>query len=204
MAVLVHIELCEAILEDLLMQIRPPFQESTLEGLLLAVEALVSYLLDIEVLTRTEFSAGTLLATVSGVLEKTNECVVCLEGIFESYQRETQTCGRGRPKLSITEEQLLHLLQSHFTLCDIAALFGCSVRTIHRGVTEFGLAEALHTVLSDSDLELCPSPPHQWAANACRTSPLTWIACSKTESSGQSIAGRPSRCVSTSQTSSSS
>lgn len=193
MAVLVHIELCEAILEDLLMQIRPPFQESTLEGLLLAAEALVSYLLDIEVLTRTEFSAGTLLATVSGVLEKTNEFVVCLEGIFESYQRETQTRGRGRPKLSITEEQLLHLLQSHFTLCDIAALFGCSVRTIHRRVTEFGLAEALHTVLSDSDLDgivgNCPSPPHQWAANACRTSPLTWIACSKTERFGTVYCG---------------
>ena len=90
---------------------------------------------------------------MSGVLEKTNEFVVCLESIFESYQRETQTRGRGRPKLSITEEQLLHLLQSHFTLCDIAALFGCSVRTIHRRVTEFGLAEALHTVLSDSDLD---------------------------------------------------
>ena len=153
MAVLVHIELREAILQDMLMQIQPPFKESTLEGLLLAVEVLVSYLLDIEVLTRTEFAAGTLLATVSGVLEKTNEFVVCLEGSLESYQRQTRTRGRGRPKLSITEEQLLHLLQSHFTLCDIAGLFGCSVKTIQRRVTEFGLAEALHTVLSNSDLD---------------------------------------------------
>lgn len=85
---------------------------------------------------------------MSSVLESTSELVAFLEHLFESYQRQKLTRDRGRPKLSITKERLL---QSHFSIHDVAALFGCSTRITHRRVAEFGHAGVSHCVLSDSD-----------------------------------------------------
>ncbi len=45
----------------------------------------------------------------------------------------------------------MELLQSHFAIIDIAKLFGCSAKTIHRRIREFGLT--VHSSISDRDLD---------------------------------------------------
>ncbi len=123
-----------------------------MEGLLLAAEFLLTYLLNIAVLARTEFPSAE--TSVSSVIESTVEVVAFLEQLVDDLRRQhTCTCGRGSPKLGITEEQLLDLLHSDFSVCDIAALFGCSTKTIRRRVEEFGLSVTLHSNLSDSELD---------------------------------------------------
>ena len=59
-----------------------------------------------------------------------------------------------RPKLSIPECQLSFLLSCHFCQSDIAAMFNCSTRTIHRRIVEYGLEEHLtYDCMSDGDLD---------------------------------------------------
>ncbi len=76
-----------------------------------------------------------------------------LEGCLEREQARTQERGRGRPKMVITEDQLIQLFNSHFTVSDIAKKLQCSPRTIYRRIQEFGLANYLHSVVSDVDLD---------------------------------------------------
>ena len=61
---------------------------------------------------------------------------------------------RGRPSLSIPEQVLSGLLEHEFTQTEIARVFGCSTRTIHRRILEFGLSRLIeYTALSDDELD---------------------------------------------------
>ena len=46
---------------------------------------------------------------------------------------------RGRPLISISEQELTNLLQLNFTQTETANLYGCSCRTIHRRIAQFEL-----------------------------------------------------------------
>lgn len=60
---------------------------------------------------------------------------------------------RGRPKFDISEEQLQHLLQLHFSCPKIAYLLGVSLSTVRR-MKEYGLSvSALYTEISDVELD---------------------------------------------------
>ena len=82
-----------------------------------------------------------------------------LEGWLERVQARNRDTGsrRGRPKMVITEDQLIQLLNSHFSVPDISRMLQCSRRTIYRRIQEFGLSNSLHSVVSDSDLDLIVS-----------------------------------------------
>ena len=59
-----------------------------------------------------------------------------------------------RPRLSIPECQLTFLLSCHFCQSDIATMFNCSTRTIHRRIVECGLEEHLtYDCISEGDLD---------------------------------------------------
>ena len=61
---------------------------------------------------------------------------------------------RGRPKFYISEEQLQHLLQLHFSCPKIAYLLGVSLSTIRRRMNEYGLTvSALYSEISDGELD---------------------------------------------------
>ena len=70
----------------------------------------------------------------------------------EERQRTTRT--RGRPMIPITEQGLTELLQFQFTQVEIASLYGCSSRTIHRRIIQFGLDDlVMYTDIADPDLD---------------------------------------------------
>ena len=60
---------------------------------------------------------------------------------------------RGRPRFSISKEQIEHLLSLNFTCPRIATLLGVSLRTVRRRMTEYGLSvSGLYSDISDHEL----------------------------------------------------
>ena len=73
----------------------------------------------------------------------------------EGYQPSIIMTGSvGRPKCDISHEQLEELLQSRFSVSDIAHLLGVSVSTIRRRMSSFNLSvHQTYTCISDDDLD---------------------------------------------------
>ena len=66
----------------------------------------------------------------------------------------THTPERGRPPFLIPRNQLAFLLETRFTVPQIAGILGVSVRTIRRRMSEYGLSvHSLYTQLSDQELD---------------------------------------------------
>ena len=59
----------------------------------------------------------------------------------------------GRPALQIQEHQLRFLLENHFKITDISALFGCSARTIQRRIRDFGIEPYRFSDISEAHLD---------------------------------------------------
>ena len=60
----------------------------------------------------------------------------------------------GRPAYCIPYNQLLYLIESRFSVPEIANLLGVSVSTIRRRMTLYGLSiRATHTPIADTDLD---------------------------------------------------
>lgn len=61
---------------------------------------------------------------------------------------------RGRPTLNIPEDILSGLLEQDFTQVEVARILGCSTKTVHRRIVEFGLSGSIrYTRISDTDLD---------------------------------------------------
>lgn len=60
----------------------------------------------------------------------------------------------GRPRLNISELQLSNLLEQEFTQVEIARMLGCSPKTVHRRIVEFGLDRFIqYSAISDVQLD---------------------------------------------------
>lgn len=60
----------------------------------------------------------------------------------------------GRPRIDISYEQLLYLIENRFTVRQIADMVGVSERTIYRRMSEFSLSvHMLYSSISDNDLD---------------------------------------------------
>ena len=56
--------------------------------------------------------------------------------------------------MSITKDQLQYLLDQQFTQSDTVKMLGCSARTIHRQILQFGLSGlCTYSTLSDTELD---------------------------------------------------
>ena len=77
--ILVHIDLCESMLSDLVESASQIQGEFVLEGLLLATESLLTYILEIDRVTRTQFPSTQ--TTASSVIESIVEIVAMLENL---------------------------------------------------------------------------------------------------------------------------
>ena len=140
-----HVDLCEVLLEELIQQLQRQFpqEQAGFEGLLLVAESLLSYVVQ---LIPTMYTSGALqLVSLHAIIVGTREVAQFLEHLVDCHQRQQNAPTRGRPKLRITEGQLVELLRSHFFIVDIATLFGCSSKTIYRRIHEFGLTRALQS-----------------------------------------------------------
>lgn len=83
------------------------------------------------------------------LFDAVSEVLVNLINLNDAQNRHA-----GRPAVVIPEEQLVSLLEHHFTVADIGRLLGVSARTIRRRILQYGLEEnATHSNLSDAQLD---------------------------------------------------
>lgn len=115
-----HVDLSESILEDTVEQLLHPFtSDRTLEGLLFALETLLTYIVQIESLETT--LQPTAMGALNDLIDATRELTQSAEELVNRQRRlHRQQLRRGRPKLQITEDQLRELLQAHFSVVSIA------------------------------------------------------------------------------------
>ena len=64
-----------------------------------------------------------------------------LHDVCDEFQRSHM---RGRPQIPISGDQLVYLLELHFTTEEIAFLLGVSPRTIRRRIIQFGLEDEVN------------------------------------------------------------
>ena len=79
-----------------------------------------------------------------------------LEPIREPIRPQSESGGqRGRPKFEIKKEQLQFLVETGFTMVDIAKIIGVGTRTIERRFKSFGLSSRTrnYTKMAEDDLE---------------------------------------------------
>lgn len=76
-----------------------------------------------------------------------------LRYLITIQEENTHRIRRGRPRIDIEEEQLAFLIEANFRVQDIAAIFGCSRRTIERRLREFNVTSHEFTSISDHELD---------------------------------------------------
>ena len=78
--------------------------------------------------------------------------IACL--VHSAILDECLTKPPGRPRLNISEVQLLEFLEQEFTQVEIARMFGCFSKTIDRRITDLGLTcFAQYSPIIDSELD---------------------------------------------------
>lgn len=71
-----------------------------------------------------------------------------------STDKETRFVRRkGRPEITIQQEQLEYLVEQGFTTSGIGAMFGCCKRTIKRKLRKYGLSLRNYSSITDSELD---------------------------------------------------
>ena len=115
-----------------------------LDGVLIRLEALLQSLLWVEPVFSPSVNYSNLLAAVS-------DMIAC--GYSEMVERNDLR-SRGRPQLRICESALSNLLEQEFTQVEIAKVLGCSAKTVHRRIVQYGLSRFIqYTDLSDAELD---------------------------------------------------
>ena len=79
------------------------------------------------------------------------ETVDSMVSSLEHFMRISRV--RGRPSFQIPNTQLDFLLSHSFTITQIAKMFGCHRRTIHRRIQEYQLSTHHFSAITDSDLD---------------------------------------------------
>ena len=125
-------------------QVREAVQQGDdLDGVLIRLETVH------RCLTRIE-PVFTSVDGFSGLLAAISEMIECVESAF----LEQDCPRRGRPQLKISEFQLSSLLEQDFTQVEIAQILGCSTKTVHRRLVQFGLSHFVqYAVITDKDLD---------------------------------------------------
>lgn len=115
------------------------------DGAMIRLEALLQSLLWVEpVFSQQSSHFSTLVAAVSDMISCVDSTIV--EKATVRY--------RGRPQLNIHEQVLTQLLEQEFTQVEIAQILGCSAKTIHRRIVQFGLScFNEYTEISDAQLD---------------------------------------------------
>ena len=87
------------------------------------------------------------------LVQSVSDVVLAVQNLVDEHHR-LHTRMRGRPLISITEDQLSGLMELHFSNRDIANLLHVSPRTIRRRIIQFGLEEqSAYSKINDSSLD---------------------------------------------------
>ena len=95
----------------------------------------------------------TFHSEASAVTESVQRLLADMTSQYESEVLQSYVRGRGRPALEVHEDQLTFLLEHNFKVTDIAAMFGCSTRTIHRRIRDFGICHDRYSDIADAQLD---------------------------------------------------
>ena len=114
------------------------------DGALIRLETIYRCLVWVEPIFTSVAGFSGLMAAVSEMIDYIESAVI---------QRQDFPL-RGRPPLSISELQLSDLLEHDFTQVEMAQILGCSPKTIHRRLVQFGLSHfTQYADISDKDLD---------------------------------------------------
>ena len=132
------------VVEVSLQQIREALQQcGDSDGVHIRLEALLHSLLWVEPVFSPSLHFSNLLAAVSDMISCVDSAIA--EDVFRR---------RGRPQLMISEFVLSCLLEQEFTQVEIAQILGCSAKTVHRRIVQFGLSHfTQYTEISDAELD---------------------------------------------------
>ena len=116
------------------------------DGPLLAMENILQRLIVLQPFLCGDFPEfNEVLHSIRALVEE----MIALE---DETQRQSRC--RGRPRIEITEAELLNLIELQFTQVEIAKLYGCSSRTIRRRILEYGLEDSVRfNDISDQSLD---------------------------------------------------
>ena len=107
-------------------------------------------------------SLGQLNPVQKGCIEHTRNALCTFRSLLmesdniptTSLTPSVPSDGPGRPTLFVSEEQLTFLVESNFTVPQIASILGVSVRTIRRRMTDYGLSIRMqYALLSEQELD---------------------------------------------------
>ena len=98
------------------------------------------------------FDDGLVLQHIRHAILCLNECNRVLD---LSYRCPVDQSGMaGRPRLTVTKDQLEYLIDNDFGAKDIANMLNISIRTVYRRFQDFGLSiRAYYSFISDVDLD---------------------------------------------------
>lgn len=131
-----------------LQEARRVFQLSgDFEGALIKLESLMQCLVWVEPVFSPSPHFSALLISVS-------EMIYCMESSLFSTEDSKTLRTRGRPQLAISESALSYLLEQEFTQVEIAEILGCSTKTVHRRIIQFGMNQFVtFTEMTNSQLD---------------------------------------------------
>ena len=115
------------------------------DGAFIRLECVFSCLQRLQLFLSRSVSFSSLLASVSDMTDS-------LQSIILDQSTSTGLPGPGRPRLEISRDQLQYLLDQQFTQVEVSRLLGCSPKTIHRRIVQFGLS-CEYSLMSDSELD---------------------------------------------------
>ena len=118
-----------------------------LDGAIFALENILQRLIVLQPFLTLDFPGiNQVIYNVRNLVDELKE--------MEDEMHRSHHRSRGRPKIQITEHELLNLLELRFTQVEIASLYGCSARTVRRRILSYNLQEMIEfSELSDEDLD---------------------------------------------------
>lgn len=128
--------------------LRSSTAETDLDGPLLAIENILQRLVILQPFLCAEFPE------INQVLHSVRALVEDMITVADETHRQSRYRGPGRPRIEITEAELLNLLELQFTQVEIAKLYGCSPRTIRRRILEYDFEHLVRfSDISDQQLD---------------------------------------------------
>ena len=118
--------------------------DSEQDGILVTLDYILQSLVWVEPVFSPSTNYCNLLTAVSDMIDH----------VQSALSNQTLHRHRGRPSLEIPEHVLSDLLEQEFTQTEIARLLGCSARTVHRRILQFGLSSTTqYSAISDGELD---------------------------------------------------
>ena len=117
-----------------------------IDGVALNLENILQRVLVLQPFLQSEYPGfGAVVRNIQLLVDE-------LKGIEDIRERNARS--RGRPRISVNESELRHLLEMEFSQVEIGKLLGCSTRTIRRRIIDYGLQYIQEfSQISDADLD---------------------------------------------------